>query len=54
MAFPALAAIPVLGIGKALTALKGGAALKAAAGFGAKLPKAAQAVKAVGGMPGTS
>ena len=51
MAFQ-LAAIPLLG--KALTALKGGTALKAAAGFGAGLPKSATAAKVIGGMPGVA
>ena len=53
MAIPLIAGIPLLG--KALTALKGGSALKAAAGFGANLGKgkiAATAAK-LGGMPGT-
>ena len=50
-------AAPLLGIpllAKALTAIKGGSALKAAAGFGAGLPKAAAATKVVGGMPGAA
>lgn len=51
MAFP-FAAIPL--VGKALTALKGGSALKAAAGFGAGLPKSAAAAKVMSGMPGAA
>ena len=45
-----LAAIPL--VGKALAALKGGSALKTAAGFGAGLGKG-KAASVIGGMPGT-
>lgn len=45
-----LPAIPL--VGKALAALKGGSALKAAAGFGANLGKG-KAASVIGGMPGT-
>jgi len=54
MAFMALPLITKAGAGlmKLGSALKGGTALKAAAGFGAGLPKAAAA--GVGGMPGVA